>query len=324
MPMKMLRHFKKIFCHFLLVVFAALVFLHAAPGALAVQFPRAVGQVNDFAGILAPAEEAELELRISQFEQATTNEIALAIVPAFQGMDPFSYSQSLFTSWKIGKAGKNNGILIVWGPREGLPFPERGHVFVNVGAGLEGALPDALAGSIVRNEMIPRFAEKKYFEGLLAGLNAIMKATQGAHLPEDSQAARRDSVSRMFFSFLLPLLMGILVVVPLMAVAAQAMRKRGLQRRWWVFGIVGLLGGFFFGFFNAQEHVWQVLLWAGGLGAGGFFLGYVLVKMKLPKEDSQDSSRSSRFGDFSGKGPSGGFGGFGGGSSRGGGAGGSY
>src|SRR5215471_14449497 len=74
-------------------------------------FPAHTGFVNDFANQLSLADVQSLEQKVKDYERATGNEIAVAIVPSLNGMTIEEYAQGLFRSWGIGKYGRNNGVL---------------------------------------------------------------------------------------------------------------------------------------------------------------------------------------------------------------------
>lgn len=180
------------------VVLLALIGLLNAASVFAITFPQRLGYVNDYATLLSQEDKGNLEKTLSEFEQKTSNELNVVIVNDFQGMDSFTYSQELFNTWKIGKAGKNNGILFVIGPKEGFPFPERGDVFINIGAGLEGALPDSLTGTILKAEVFPQFKSGKFALGVSGGVAAIIKATQGEYIPTPTPADPSSPSNALF------------------------------------------------------------------------------------------------------------------------------
>lgn len=286
----------------------------------AVEFPKSTNYVNDFAGVLLPHEKSELDSMLKAFEDATTNQIFVAIVSSFQGLDRFTYSQELFNTWQIGQKGKNNGVLVLWGPNEDLPFPERGDIQVNVGPGLEGALPDSLTGSIRRDEMIPLFKEKRYFEGLKAGLVAIMQATKGEYQakPGDRMEGSASwSLEGManFFIFIF-----FIVINYLFSFLARS-------KSWWLGGVIGVACGVTLGFLFFEGL--SILFSAFGFGGFGLILDYALSKnyQKRKAAGKPTDFWHSGGGFWFGGGRGGGgisFGGGGGGFSRGGGAGGSY
>jgi uncharacterized protein len=120
---------------------------------------------------LTPREVAVLGQKLEAFEKETTNQIAVLLIPSLQGDSLEDFSIRLAEKWKIGQKGRNNGaiLLIVKNERK---------LRIEVGYGLEGALPDALSGSIIRNEIGPQFEEGRFYAGIEAGLNAIMAATK--------------------------------------------------------------------------------------------------------------------------------------------------
>lgn len=203
-----MRRFFQIGLSLFLIVFAY--------PALALDLPKATGAyVNDFANLLSVQDRASLEDFLRKYEQETTNEIVVVITPSLQGADAFTYSQALFTQWKIGKADKNNGVLFLVGPKEGQPFPERGDVFVNVGGGLEGALPDSMVGTILRTEVFPRFKEKQFIEGIRSGVFAIMQAIKNEYTAPAGESASATTSSKgnifiLLIVFLFFIILGII------------------------------------------------------------------------------------------------------------------
>ena len=140
-------------------------------------FPRPDGYVNDFASVLADADEAYLENFLHTLERDTSAEVAVVTVPALDGMTIEEYANRLFADWGIGKTQQDNGVLLV------VAVGERS-VRIEVGYGLEGILPDGLAGEIIRTEIVPEFKAGNMPCGIGRGLNRI------------SQIVRRDPSSR--------------------------------------------------------------------------------------------------------------------------------
>ncbi len=103
--------------------------------AAAADYPASAGYINDFTGTLPDAVGQALELRVRAFERATSDEIAVAIMPSLQGQSVEEFAHGLFDSWKLGQAGQNNGVLFLWVPSE-QKFR------IEVGYGLASALTD--------------------------------------------------------------------------------------------------------------------------------------------------------------------------------------
>ena len=129
-------------------------------------FPKAQGYVNDFAGILNSRVSADLESELRAVERQTSAEIVLVTVPSLEGMTIEAYANGLFNEWRIGKRGKDNGVLV-------LAAPAERRVRIEVGYGLEPVLPDGLAGEIIRTDFLPAFRRGDFANGTLAGVRHI-------------------------------------------------------------------------------------------------------------------------------------------------------
>ncbi|MBU1167271.1 TPM domain-containing protein [Patescibacteria group bacterium] len=157
------------------VVFTVLFFgLILSPFALAdLNLPeRPEGYVTDQAQILN--NQAELEETLANFEEESSNEIAVVTIPSLEGNSIDDYAVSLFQKWGIGKKGQDNGILLL------ISRDDR-ELKIETGYGLEGALPDVTADSIIRNEITPFFKEGDYSTGTTKGVEAIVQATRGEY-----------------------------------------------------------------------------------------------------------------------------------------------
>ena len=294
---------------------SAILFLHVAQ-IFAITIPEATGYVNDIAHVLTVTEKAELDGMLKTFEKETSNQIFVAIVPSFQGLDRFSYSQELFTKWKIGQEGKNNGILFLWGPRDDFPFPDKGEIFINVGAGLEGVVTDSLSGEIIRDEVVPLFKKKQYAEGLKLGLLALIEAARGEYAATEQTSFRFSNAG--FLNFF------IFFAVFILNFFASFLAR---SKSWWLGGVLGVCGGALTGWLLFADEGWLILFSALGLGLTGLFFDYFLSKnYKKGLAGGQHRRGFWFFGGGRGGtgGFGGGFGGGGGGFSRGGGAGGGY
>lgn len=138
--------------------------------------------VNDFTGTFSPREQAELERKLVAFDRETSTQIAVVTVNDLDGTSISDYAAQLFDKWGIGGSSKkNNGILILLKPKTPT---SRGEVFISTGYGLEGAVPDALAGRIVDYDMIPSFRENNYYAGVDKAVNTLMSLTKGEFTAE--------------------------------------------------------------------------------------------------------------------------------------------
>lgn len=135
--------------------------------------------VNDLAGILSGEQVQSLEDMLVDFDRRTSTQIAVVVVPSLQGYDAADFAFRIGETWGIGQKDKNNGVVVLIKPKSG---EESGKVFIAVGYGLEGVIPDAVANRmIVDNEMIPRFRENDYYGGILKGTEVIMKLAEGEY-----------------------------------------------------------------------------------------------------------------------------------------------
>jgi uncharacterized protein len=127
-------------------------------------------RVHDEANVLSVEAVEELERMLQMHEDSTSNQIAILIIPSLEGDNLEEYSLKVaHDKWKLGVAEKDNGILL-------LIVVNEHKVRIEVGHGLEGVVPDAIASRIIRNEMAPYFRENNYNDGVKAGVQAIIRA----------------------------------------------------------------------------------------------------------------------------------------------------
>ncbi|HET6560200.1 MAG TPA: TPM domain-containing protein [Prolixibacteraceae bacterium] len=264
----------------LLVVFAIVAFAQEIP-----ETPNPPRLVNDLANVLSNEEEQTLESELVEFDRSTTTQITIVTVPTLGDYEISDFAFRLGEKWKIGRKDKNNGILIVFKPKTA---EEKGGVFVAVGYGLEGIIPDAVANStVVDKEMIPRFQQNDIYGGLYAGTKVLMGLASQEFTAQAYQKQAGGKQSKDEGG-------GGLIVVIIIIVILFSLFKGGRGRNYNAGGRGSSLP-----FWIAMS-----LLGSGNRG-GGSFGGF-----------------SGGGGGFGGGG--GGFGGFGGGSFGGGGAGGSW
>lgn len=163
-----MKFLSKIAISFLLLLFVRANYICAleVPG-----HPK--GRVSDYTDTLSPNEISALNKKLADFEEQTTNQIAVLIIPSLEGDNLEDYSIRLADKWKIGQKGKDNGVIL-------LIVKNDRKIRIEVGYGLEAVLPDGLAGSIIRDEIAPLFRKAQFFAGINRGVDAIMKATSSA------------------------------------------------------------------------------------------------------------------------------------------------
>jgi uncharacterized protein len=150
--------------------------------------PKPTRKVGDFAGILTPTARAELQALLTTLEKDTTAEVVVATTPSLGGMSVEEYGNRVFKEWRIGKAALDNGVLVLVAPTER-------RMRIEVGYGLEGVIPDGIAGAIIRDEFEPRFRAGNYEAGILAGVRRVAEVVRAKQVltPEQLEASRSSS-----------------------------------------------------------------------------------------------------------------------------------
>ncbi len=234
---------------FLLTLFCLFVLSHVGVFG-ADRYPNFTGYVNDFAGVMNSGEKNIITNLITELEKKTSAEIAIATLPNIEGSEINIYKNGLFEKWKIGKKGKDNGVLIV------LAMKER-KVGIEVGYGLEGVLPDGLSGEIIRKQMAPNFKAGQFGKGLVSAVATIsnlvakeynVKLSGLNSLPKTAYVVRKRSVASSIVSTVFTLLFLMLI----------------LGSR------TGLLGVLLFGSMAGRGGYWS----GGGSSFGGGFGGF--------------------------------------------------
>ena len=118
------------------------------------------------------------------FDDSTSNQIAVVTVLDLEGYPASEYATRIGLEWGVGSDKFDNGVVLLVKPRVGNSY---GEVFIAVGYGLEGAIPDAYAKRIVDTELIPHLSEGDYYGGVVAACEVLMKLASGeiSELRED-------------------------------------------------------------------------------------------------------------------------------------------
>ena len=135
-------------------------------------FPSLTGRVVDGANILTASQRAEIETLLKSVEGRSTDQVVVVTVPSLQGTSVEDFGVQLARHWGIGQAGKDNGVLLIVAPVERK-------VRIEVGYGLEGVLPDALAGLIIQRRILPAFKRGDLAGGIKAGVLDIKDSLLG-------------------------------------------------------------------------------------------------------------------------------------------------
>ncbi|MCX7797142.1 MAG: TPM domain-containing protein [Melioribacter sp.] len=204
-----------------------------------VEFPILKNYANDFTSTLSSSEIAYLNSKLKSFDDSTSNQIVFLMISTLNGYPLEMYTYEVASRNKIGTAKNNNGVLF-------FVAKEDRKMRIEVGYGLEGTLTDALASSILRNEVRPHFKRGDYFKGIDAGINAIISATKG----EYKQEKRKDEDDVKFpFVYLIIMLIFLFLfrggrgggILPWLIIGSMGGRTRGWSSSG---GFGGGFGGF--------------------------------------------------------------------------------
>jgi uncharacterized protein len=226
--------------------------------------------VNDYLNLLSPSQVIELEKKLVAYDDSTSNQIAVVTIADIGDYDISDFAVALGRKWGVGGKEFNNGILIVI-----LVDKERQKrkVWIAIGYGLEGAIPDITAKKIIENDIIPNFKINDIYRGLDEGTDDLIRAAKGEYTAPEGYRNRGEGGG-------IPLWLMILIIIVVLFVLSNAggrggggmMSRRG-YRRWndtppiWFpsggggWGGGGSSGGGGFGGFGGGSF--------GGGGAGG-------------------------------------------------------
>ncbi len=158
--------------------------------------PRPKGRISDYTGTLNPSELRDLENVLAEFERQTTNQIAVLLIPTLSGDSLEDYSIRLAEKWRIGQEGRDNGVIL-------LIVKQDRKIRIEVGYGLEGVLPDSLAGDIIRQVIAPHFRQGQFYQGIRNGVGAIIAATKVEYKAAPRRKPRGSIISWFWPLFLL-------------------------------------------------------------------------------------------------------------------------
>jgi uncharacterized protein len=149
--------------------------------------PKPDRYFNDSAGIVSQEASQRFNEQLAQFERETSNQIVVAIFPKMQSEDDVAaYAQRVAESWQVGQKDKRNGVVL-------FVFIADRKTSIQVGYGLEGALPDITAFDIRENRINSHFRQGDYEGGLADGIDSIFKAIRGEYKGTGKTVRERSS-----------------------------------------------------------------------------------------------------------------------------------
>jgi uncharacterized protein len=165
------------------IVLIALLAVAALPLRAEVPVPPLERRVMDLTATLAPDQRTALETRLASLEAGKGSQIAVLLVPTTQPETIEQYAIRVVDAWKLGRKGIDDGVLVL------LARQDRA-ARIEVGRGLEGVIPDAIANRVVEDVMIPYFKRGDFYGGLSAGVEGIIGLIQGEPLPAPARGRR--------------------------------------------------------------------------------------------------------------------------------------
>lgn len=143
------------------------------------QIPKLKMWATDLTNTLSQSELQDLNERLKSFQDTTSNQIVVLMIPSLENYPIEMLAEETATKNKIGTEKNDNGILL-------LIAKDDRELRLEVGYGLEGSVPDAIASSIIRNVIRPQFRDNNYYLGINDGINAIIAAIGGEYKADDA------------------------------------------------------------------------------------------------------------------------------------------
>lgn len=176
-------------------LFALWACIAAAPSFADVAVPPLQRPVTDLTGTLNPQQLAALEQSLLALEREKGAQVAVLIVPTTQPEPIEMYAMRVAEAWKLGREGVDDGVLML------IAKDDRA-ARIEVGYGLEGVIPDAIAKRILEEDMIPRFRAGDYHGGITAGVARIGALIRGEALPAPTARESPGAAGNALFTLI--------------------------------------------------------------------------------------------------------------------------
>lgn len=225
-----------------------------------VAIPELRSAVTDLTDTFNTAARDALESKLTSFQQRAGAQVAVLIVPSTKPETIEQYAIRVVDAWKLGRAEQDDGVLL-------LVAKNDRSLRIEVGKGLEGAIPDALAKRIIAETIVPEFRNNHFAGGIDAGIDQILGLIRGEALPPPVASGRRvDSGLQIAAA---PLMLTLLMIGTVFRRMFGALGGASLT------GVLAFVLGFFvFGVVAgalAAGVMFVIVLMLGGRGGGGGF-----------------------------------------------------
>lgn len=218
--------------------------------------------VHDEARVLSSHTVEQLEVQLQQYEDSTSNQVAILIIQSLKGDVLEEYSMRVaHNEWKLGQRNNDNGVLLL------IAVDDR-KMRIEVGHGLEGVLTDAICSRIIRNEMAPNFRRGDYDAGVILAINGIVRVIGGEYSAEETvtEGLPVSGKERALIGIFVFLILGVFTLMGLISKGAPG----------WVMYF------FMIPFYAIFPGI--ILGWSLGLSALGIYLiGFPILKMLFNK-----------------------------------------
>ncbi len=179
--------------------------------------PSPAAYFNDYAHVVSTGTASQLNTTLENFERQSSDQILVAIFPKMQSDSSVEdYTVRVARSWQAGQKNKNNGAVL-------FVFVADHKIFLQVGYGLEGVLPDALCKRIIDEQISPRFKAGDFDGGLTAGVQSVIAAAKGEYKGNGTTVAQQQQVpyvhqsAQVIAPFVILIFMVIFVVLPILS-----------------------------------------------------------------------------------------------------------
>jgi uncharacterized protein len=201
--------------------------------------PAPAAYFNDYASVVSAATASQLDQTLENFERQTSEQIIVAVFPKMQSDSSVDdYTVRVAHSWQVGQKDKNNGAVL-------FVFIQDHKMFIQVGYGLEGVLPDALCKRIIDEQIVPRFKAGDFTGGLTAGVQSIIAATKGEYKGNGQTVGDRNQNQAGESLSLIPIILFVVVFI--------LFSRRSMIGPWLLLSSIGSSSN-----------------WGSGRGGGGF------------------------------------------------------
>lgn len=219
--------------------------------------PKPARYFNDYAHVASPRVAEQLNSKLEQLEKTDSTQVVVAIFDHMESESSIDdYTLRVAQNWGVGQKGKSNGAIL-------FVFIKDHKMFLQVGYGLEGAIPDITAKDITENRIKPEFRNGNYDAGLTAGVNAIIQAVHGEYKGTGRTVAQGRQNKNNGGAVVIGLIILFLIIMRIARRSGHVYGSGG--RRGWSSGPIFWGGGGWGGGGGGS--------WGGGGGGGGGFSG---------------------------------------------------